>query len=312
MKASTIIGATALLVWGAIMVYYYQSGRVAVYLVDKGIFQPLLLIGGIGLTLVAVFNFVHSGKDQGCGHDHDHDHGDDDDDDHVHAHETAASVLLSALILAVPVSAAAILTPDRYSANYVNKNLGLSDGRQKRSGLVERIGSDSGSAEVKVTPGSGDGDAPPDPSAGEPDEWEFTIEDLERSLDKNDDGEFIIGVDDLFYTAGDEEIQRVLDGQPVESVGQLLPETVNNESGRRLRVLKMTMTCCAADMRPMSLPVEFENTPPEFVELNWYKIHGVVRFEPAPAGYGDDDYDVPFIEARSIEPTEEPENPYGY
>ncbi|MEM0897129.1 MAG: hypothetical protein AAGJ79_09590, partial [Verrucomicrobiota bacterium] len=60
MKKTTIIGAVSLLAWGLIMVYFYQSGRVSVYLTDKGIFQPLLLLGGIGLTLVAIFNFLYS------------------------------------------------------------------------------------------------------------------------------------------------------------------------------------------------------------------------------------------------------------
>ncbi|MEM9478253.1 MAG: DUF1980 domain-containing protein [Verrucomicrobiota bacterium] len=300
MKKTTIIGAVSLLVWGLVMVYFYQSGRVSLYLTSKGIFQPLLLFGGIGLTLVAIFNFLYSGKQQDCGHDHGHHHDDDDHDhDHDHVHETPSSALVSALILSVPVSAAALLTPDRYSANFVELNQALVDGRQQRSAIVEKIG--SGSNQV-----SENGEATDES------EWEFTIEDLERNLDKNERGAFIIGVDDLFYTAGDVEIQRILEGQPVESTGQLLPESVNNPEGRRIRALKMSMTCCAADMRPMSLPVEFESTPPDFVELNWYKIHGVVHFEPAPSGYGEDDYDVPYIEGLEIEATEEPENPYGF
>ena len=49
----------------------------------------------------------------------------------------------------------------------------------------------------------------------------YTIEDLKQQVDQNKDGEFLMVVISIFYTGGDEEVQGVVKGLPVETMGQV-------------------------------------------------------------------------------------------
>lgn len=87
-----------MLVWSAVLLYFHVSGRVAAYLPPDGIFRDMVLIAGIGMGIVALFNlFTTQAEDAACcdhdhGHDHNHDHdhndcGHDHSHDHGHKHE---------------------------------------------------------------------------------------------------------------------------------------------------------------------------------------------------------------------------------
>ena len=174
MKAKNLIhliSVALLFLWGAVLLYFYPSGRIVHYLPPDGIFRPMVLVAGIGLVIVGLFNLATTqyasagccGHDHGggCGHDHGHgdegccghDHAHDHDHQHQHnhegccghehghehhdhahaAHDHAHGILdesgslgriVAILILAAPVTWAAIRTPDQYSANaVVNKGL---------------------------------------------------------------------------------------------------------------------------------------------------------------------------------------------
>jgi len=131
-----------MLVWSAVLLYFYYSGRVAAYLPPDGIFRAMVLISGLGMAVVAIFNLLttqHEAAacDHDCGHDHSHDHGNcghDHSHDHGHAaHDHAHGILQESgwlgrvaalLVLLLPLCWAAVSTPDRYSANAVmNKGL---------------------------------------------------------------------------------------------------------------------------------------------------------------------------------------------
>jgi hypothetical protein len=91
-----------MLVWSAVLLYFHISGRVAAYLPPDGIFRDMVLIAGIGMGIVALFNlFTTQSEDagccdhghdhhHGCGHDHSHDHDHDQKDcGHHHSHDHA-------------------------------------------------------------------------------------------------------------------------------------------------------------------------------------------------------------------------------
>lgn len=465
-----VISVLLLMLWGAVMLYFYASGRLVNYLPADGIFRPMVLVAGIGLMILALFNLVttkakeadccsddgdadgccghdhdhdrdhkqgpahshqhghehehehvhgpgcshghghghehvhgpgcghdhghepahshgkvaapapvqghvhgpgcghdhhhdeeghghshahsHShehGEKQGCcGHDH-HDHGhahshghehDHHDHEHTHAHgilEESGAVgrLVAIFLLAVPVTYAAINTPDQFSSRAV-VNKGLYNQNYGKGGLADQfslkkeVGNrPAGSATVAGAPSA---DAPPGPlpAAGQPGDvmppvnpqeldrqaksagaeaknyGHFTLADLEAQVPRSKEGNFMLEVPEIFYTAGDKEVQSVLNGQSVETIAQVMPEKVNNEAGTRVRIFRLQVQCCAADARPYSIPVEFGKAPPAFKDMGWVKVVGKVTYRQ------EGNQTVPMVEAVSMVETAEPDSKMIY
>jgi hypothetical protein len=82
-----------MLVWSAVLLYFYASGRVNAYLPPDGIFRDMVLIAGIGMGIVALFNlFTTQAENAACcdhdhGHDHHHDHDHKEGCGHDHSHD---------------------------------------------------------------------------------------------------------------------------------------------------------------------------------------------------------------------------------
>ena len=56
-----------------------------------------------------------------------------------------------------------------------------------------------------------------------------------------------------------------------------MPDTANNAGGKRFKAVRMFMTCCAADARPVATLVECE-TLPNLPEMTWVKVTGTATF----------------------------------
>lgn len=134
----------------------------------------------------------------------------------------------------------------------------------------------------------------------------FTLEDLKAQVPQSKEGNFILEVPELYYTAGDKEVQGVLAGQPVETTAQVLPEKVNNADGKRLRVFRLLVQCCASDARPYSVPVEFAEKAPVLKEMSWVKVVGKMAYRQEGG------QTVPLIEATSLKETSAPDNAMLY
>ncbi len=316
------LGIVTLFVWGTVFLYFYLSGRVVNYLADG--FRPAALLGGLFLYVLALFNLLtarvgmpaatagHSHEtsagghahesDAGGHHDHSHDatipaqethgpahslhnvhsccdHGlEPHSHDHRHDDPGVVAVLVSFFILLAPVLAAAGLTRDQFFAQAII-NRGLYSGIATAAG-AERFWQDK------------------TPAAGEI--GSFTLADLETLVDRSTEGNYLLDLVSIFYAAGDVELQRVLAGLPVETTGQILPERANNADGRRLRLFRLFMECCANDMRPMGIPIEFKDSAPQFDDKSWVKVIGKLRFP------SEDGVTVSVLEVDHIEPTDEP------
>lgn len=410
-----LISVSLLFLWSAVMLYFHYSGRVNEYLPGVGIFREMVLVTGIGLAILGLFNLLtmgvedaacdghdhsppgddsglahkhghgcghdhshdHShghahvhGKDCGhdhhehkhdhdCGHDHSHDHGPHshkegccehghshedgnvfvhDDCGHTHAHgypheshghgileESGwTGRIIAILILAAPITVAALFTPDDRSSNWV-VNSGLYNPNYNSTLRAEEFslrGNASKPARTMpvVTPMPDTPLPPPDkfndpeavaqaaaaPAKEAQSYGSFTLEDLKQQVPQNSKGEFILEVPEIYYTGGDIEVQRVITGQPIETTAQVLPEKVNNESGHRLRIFRMLVQCCAADARPYSIPVDFGEKAPDFKEMTWVKISGVMSYEK------EGDQTVPVIKVTNAEETTAPDNTMIY
>lgn len=409
MKTSRIgihlLSVLLLTLWGAVLLYFYSSGRLAYYLPADGIFRPMVLVAGIGLLVLGLFNLAtigtkeedccdhdhghdkddgHEDHHEGCGHDHGHEKHDEHDHagcshekehkhehgegcghdhhheekpkaaccghDHAHDHEHhhhheeedhaghahgilnesgALGRLVAILILTVPVTYAAINTPDRFSPNaVVNKGLynpNYGKGARAEEYSLKKEDRKQPMAEPTVgvlTPGA------PTPNVAanslpvaNPKEVEkqaaktgtetksfgsFTMKDLEAQIAKSPEGNFMLEVPEIYYTAGDKEVQSVLNGQPVETIAQVLPEKVNNPNGTRVRIFKMLIQCCAADARPYSIPVEFGKEPPKMKDMTWVKVVGKITFKQ------ENNQTVPLLEATSMTESAAPDSKMSY
>lgn len=410
-----LLSVAMLFLWGGVLLYFYISGRLVNYLPPDGIFRPMVLVSGIGLVVLGLFNLLTMGaEDAGCeGHDHSHDHDHDHKDcghdhahkegccghdhghehthehgacdhdhahaegcghDHDHAHEHkhehgccghehghhhhqhkhvvvghqhaeeghAHGILEESswpgriavlLILAAPLSWAALSTPDRYSPNAV-VNKGLYDpnyndtSRAEQFSLQNKPKTAAPAVTASVTtekpastppPGVAAASAAmadgtktvsekdlPKPAQESKSYGSFTLEDLKAQVPQSKEGNFILEVPELYYTGGDVEVQKVLTGQMVETVAQILPEKVNNADGHRLRIFRMLVQCCAADARPYSVPVDFGKKAPEYKDMTWVKVVGKMNYKK------EGDQTVPIIEATKVEETTAPDNAMIY
>lgn len=264
-------------IWGAVLIYFYHSLRIQKYLAPD--FHHLVLIGGIGILILGLFSIVNPQEkkaESSCGHnhehdehrDHDHDHGDEHYDDCAdchHEHDGHGTIVTYALTL-VPLFGALYFTQDRLS------ELGIA-----KKGLYE-------------TPSiSAPASAPP-----------FTREDLEKRVPKNAEGEFQLSLVTAYYVAGDREVEGIFDGLVVEFEGRLVEEKVNNDSGLRRRIYRSMITCCAADMQVVGVPIEFEAPSTDPPNDSWVKASGILTFETI----GEDR--LPLLKVRQVVPAEEP------
>lgn len=352
-----------LLIWAVTMVWFYASGRINNYLIGEGTFRIQVLIGGLLLAVLGLFNWQMRGLLAGagcghdCGHDHSHDHepnsahahglahahahapahahahGESCGHDHphshavtatstgtasAHAHETLATSAgegdllatktrapataaapatggdccqagtccaaplhahtheeeghgshdhegtpggrgLALALLAISVTSAAAFTPDDFSDRYKKNML---------SAYSSRKATDQGKApaEFRLTP-----EGSPAAAAG------MTLAVVEKYRPRNKDGNFELGVEELYYSSADPEYAKVMKGQGVETLGQIVKDTAGAEPGR-WRVFILQMTCCAADARPISLPVVFEKEVPNLQEMGWFKLKGTIDY----------------------------------
>jgi uncharacterized membrane protein YcgQ (UPF0703/DUF1980 family) len=313
-RTATMVGIAILLLWGGMMIAFYMSGRIVGYL--TGEFRTFALLAGFGLCVLALFNLLTLRAKVGCGHDHDH----GDEEGHDHDHVTPVIGLIPFLILVVPLVAAAKMSPDQFSERVVmNKGLysivDASKSTVGKSAALERPASvaamdapldeeipDAVESSAPVAESGAGAD-----TAVEEEEWEeYTLADLEARVEKTEEGNFLLTVPQLFYTAGDEELQRVVQEVTVEAVAQVMPEKVNNPNGSRLRVFRLFVECCAADARPLSIPVEFGKAPPEYQEMGWVRVIGKMSYVE------EDGITVPVLNVERMEETDPPEDAFMF
>lgn len=316
-KLFQFLTIAALLTWGVTFIYFYTSGRIEklldpafrVYAIISGI--GFLLLGVFNLLnqrrqIACTHDHFHE-------HDHDHQHHEEDghhQEEHSHEHshehhhhhhheETPSSILFSLLVLLLPLLVATAQSQDRFSNQYLSKwgkierqmlQMRIAEKRQERQ-ADSKIGavdpnrnpytSDSVGSTYPEQNAVTNADTPPDRSDSnqEDESWDaFTLEDLKQMVPQNAEGDFQLEVPQIFYTAGDFELMEVMEGIPIETSAQLMEETLNNPNGHRLKAFRLFIECCAADARPLSIPIDFGATPPPYTEMGWYNIYGTLHY----------------------------------
>lgn len=338
-KILQIAAILTVIIWGVAFLYFYASGKIAAYLDPKfHIYALLAGIGMIILGLFNLLNVgkdegacTHDHSDGGCcDHDH-HDHGHDHSEEHHHHEheETTFGAIFAIIVLLLPLSVTMAYSEGRFSSEYHAKwgriERIMQQMRVKEQEKQRQLAANTATPAEVTNPYTSDAleepptdaDTPPAPQtndgsgvgtteeapaeAGSNDSWSsFTMEDLKNLVPQSEAGDFLLDVPQIFYTAGDKELMHVMEGIPVETTAQLMEETLNNPDGNRLKAFRLFIECCAADARPLSIPVEFADGLPDYTEMGWYNLFGKLHYSR------EDDGIVPIMKIDRIESTVEP------
>ena len=103
----------------------------------------------------------------------------------------------------------------------------------------------------------------------------FTYADLEKAVERSETGHFKLNMVELHDSSRDPEVRKVLDEQPVETIGQM---TGDQAAGNRVRISRQFIQCCADHAKRISILAEFDERP-QFEELSWARVAGSLTFE---------------------------------
>jgi uncharacterized repeat protein (TIGR03943 family) len=276
--------------WSAIMLYFFFSGRLTSFLIPT--FRPYVLIAGLILGVMAAIFIVVPADAQccttpECGHP---------------LSRLASGKALTFLILLLPISVAAWFSPDAFGRTTIENrgivmdasNLGPAPSREAASKPIESPlpTKDTASTPPAPSPTTPSPTTPAEPAPGD-------------YLQHTASGEIVAEVLDLLYAAQDSALRKDFEGKSVQLIGQLMPDKTSNSSGKRFKAVRMFMTCCAADARPVATLVECEKLP-ELPEMTWVKIVGTSTF-PMENGRR-----TAVLKAANVEKTNPPEESMLY
>lgn len=259
--------------WSAILLTFWASGRM------KGLLTPDFRIGavaaGIVMGLMALV-FLFFPADAACCSAADCGHA---------FFKRPMGKAITFLILLLPITAAAMFNPESYSAAAIRNSITVTDASQL--GFTPRTAppkpidmplptKDANSAPAPDAQPAVAGNTPPAPAqpAAQASQQPPPPQDY---LQRTPDGRIVAEVLDLLYAAQDNALRKDFEGKPVELIGQLMPDTTNNPTGKRFKAVRMFMTCCAADARPVAVLAEGESKP-GLPEMSWIKITGTATF----------------------------------
>ncbi len=265
-KIEHVFFCVSVLLWGAVLLYFYQHEKLTVYLAEK--FHIYVLVGGLAALVIGVFNLLTMQIHADCGHDH----GDEEHADCGHSHASDLNPFMALCLISIPLFFSISKSTHGLSEDY-EKALSETDVDAQTFNFI---------------------DIPP-----------FTLETLEKSRTKSADGAFQLNLLELFYTAGDTEQMEVFEGLPVETVAKLRDEPNRNPDGKRMRLYRLFMTCCAADMKAIPLSIEFSGELPDLAHHSWVKVSGTMHYEEV------EDVIYPILKVKNIEPAPVPEGEWS-
>jgi uncharacterized repeat protein (TIGR03943 family) len=272
--------------WSAILLIMFFTGRVKDLLAPE--FRPGVAIAGVVMGLMALA-FLLLPVDAGCCSSVECSHS---------VSRRATGKILTFLILLLPISAAAVFSPESFSANLVKNRGMITDVSQL--GAVPRVS--TAPVEPPLPTNLPDAPAAVTPTPAQP--AEMAPGDY---LQRTADGTIIAEVLDLLYAAQDNTLRKDFENKRIELIGQLMPDSApeGEAPSKRFKAVRMFMTCCAADARPIAALVEAESVP-DLPEMTWIKVTGTSTF-PIEKGRR-----ISVLKADKVEKTTPPEESMLY
>jgi uncharacterized repeat protein (TIGR03943 family) len=300
------IPSATLAVWSAVLLSTYFTGRVAAFLHPS--FRPGVLVAGLGLALLALFVASRDTPPECCA-------------DATCTHplsRSRAGRWLSFLILVLPVSIAAWLSPESFSKQAFEQRgittdaAALGERRAVPAPAPQPAPANGVDTVAAVTPAQPAEDAAKTAENPAPKTADKTATAapgapgaIPEYLQRTPEGYIVAEVLDMLYSVQDSQLRKDFDGATVQLIAQIMPEKVVEGRTPRFKAVRMFMTCCAADARPVATLVETP-TLPELPEMTWVKIVGKATF-PVENGKR-----TAVIQATSVQQTKPPEESMLY
>jgi uncharacterized repeat protein (TIGR03943 family) len=274
--------------WSAILLTFCVSGRMRGFLTPE--FRIGALAAGIAMGVMALV-FLLFPADANCctaaecGHTFS---------------RRATGKIITFLILLLPITTAAMFSPTGYSGNAVKNRVAITDAAQL--GAAPRTNTTFKPVELPLPTKDGSPAPASQPAPAQQSQQPPAPQDY---LQRTADGTIVAEVLDLLYAAQDNALRKDFEGKKVQLIGQLMPDTSNNASGLRFKAVRMFMTCCAADARPVATLVE-SDVKQTLPEMTWIKINGTATF-PVENGRR-----IAVLKATSVEKCPPPEESMLY
>jgi uncharacterized membrane protein YcgQ (UPF0703/DUF1980 family) len=314
--------AATLAAWSGVIMYYWGSGRLAELL--KGEFQIYAMIAAVLLLLGAIVVAFSSGDAECCA---------DSACSHALGRSKAGRLLTFGIILLPlalkPFGSAGALKDvqgkNRIAVDDFN-SIAASLKDEYKKGVASRASaSPSTTGENVIAKGTlspappltlptKDGSQPPAPvpapttPGSQPPAPANTAEkhpaaaeeqSFAEYLQRTPEGYIVAEVLDLLYAAQDNVLRKDFEEKKVQLIVQFMPDNSAKTTGNRFKGVRMFMTCCAADARPIATLIEADKMP-EVPEMTWVKVVGTATF-PVEKGRR-----VAVVRAEKIEKTEPP------
>lgn len=280
--------------WGGFVLWLSFTGQLSTYLHPS--LQPYTTAAGVILLVLAAFAarsllvtpHSHSHSHHGCCHDY-HDHGNtvhsEDSGTHHHGEDLSGWGALSfnTLLLLLPLAMILFGQGTKFTMTTV-QNRGVVDDLLRLPSA--KVSAASAAATASSTASVAATSTPQGASSGA----------------------MPVQIIDMLYAVQMPSYREEFEGKEVELIGQYVPLTTGNPKGDRFQAIRMFMTCCAADSKPVGVTIQYPpGVPPLKVpEMGWVKIIGKPVF-PMEGGRR-----TAIIEATKVEECAAPSEPFVY
>ncbi len=302
-KVCNLLNGITLIGLGVVLLDFYFTGRLDQYLHPQ--FRPWTLVGGIIFCVAGVIYAAAKTTAQCCI---------EGECVHQNANSLGRSVIAFSVLFA-PLAAGVALSKDSYDQHAV-LNRGFVEDMTRLPGRSaapapktsndqvippQALGADEDERASEPLPQNTPGaqtnqDMAPNggtdqanPAVPSPDEGSS------QYLPKAADGNVALEVTDLLYAESEDSLRKMFSDKTIEVIGQYLP----GSDPQRFKLVRMFIVCCAADARPLAVPVEI-SAPTNAAEMGWVKVVGKATY----AKNGDRVHVL--LKAETVEPTDPP------
>ena len=280
-KLFNLVNGITLIGVGAVLLDFFFTGRLDQYLHPQ--FRPWTLVAGVLFCLTGIVYAAAKTTAQCCV-----------DGECVHQNANSpVRAIVAFFVLFVPLAAGVALSKDSYDQHAV-LNRGFVQDITKlptRSGSMAAktsndpvippaaLGADLDERASEPLPQNPPDSQPgPDltangaigqanPAVPPPDDGSS------QYLPKAADGNVALEVTDLLYAESEDSLRRMFADKTIEVTGQYLP----GSDAKEFKLVRMFIVCCAADARPLAVPVEI-SSPITAAEMGWVKVTGKANY----------------------------------
>lgn len=301
-KVCSLLNGITLIGLGVVLLDFFFTGRLDQYLHPQ--FRPWTLVGGIIFCLAGII-YAAARTAQCCI---------EGECVHQNSNSLGRSVIAFS-VLFVPLAAGVALSKDSYDQHAV-LNRGFVEDMTKLPGRTaaptsrtandlaippQALGADKDESASEPLPQDTPAvppnqDAVPsggtdqaNPAVPSPDEGSA------QYLPKAADGNVALEVTDLLYAESEDSLRKMFSDKTIEVIGQYLP----GSDPKQFKLVRMFIVCCAADARPLAVPVEV-STPTGASEMGWVKVVGKAAYSK------NGDRVHVLLKADTVEPTDPP------